>query len=176
MVSEKMQGRARASRSRCVMNTTEEMSSQEEMMIKYVCGIDLGSQSCAGCITRPDKSVVVKPLTFTNTKEGWQVWEKKLSQLDALPSQILIGMEATSRDAGKSVSRVRAARLCGAFVACEANASIPRAARAPRQDRSARRDDHREGVVEWRSTRRLCPKRTSNRLSSISPPAHAALG
>ncbi len=79
------------------MNTTEEMSSQEETMIKYVCGIDLGSQSCAGCITRPDKSVVVKPLTFTNAKEGWQVWEKKLSQLDALPSQILIGMEATSR-------------------------------------------------------------------------------
>src|SRR5260221_91988 len=97
MVSEKMQGRARASRSRCVMNTTEEMSSQEETMIKYVCGIDLGSQSCAGCITRPDKSVVVKPLTFANAREGWQVWEKKLSQLDALPSQILIGMEATSR-------------------------------------------------------------------------------
>src|SRR5258708_37318853 len=70
MVSEKMQGSARASRSRCVMNTTEEMSSQEETMIKYVCGIDLGSQSCAGCITRPDKSVVVKPLTFTNAKAG----------------------------------------------------------------------------------------------------------
>jgi activator of 2-hydroxyglutaryl-CoA dehydratase len=70
---EKMQGRARPSRSRCVMNTTEEMSSQEETMIKYVCGIDLGSQSCAGCIMRPDKSVVVKPLTFTNAKEGWQV-------------------------------------------------------------------------------------------------------
>ena len=79
------------------MNTTEEMSSQEETMIKYVCGIDLGSQSCAGCVTRPDKSVVVKPITFTNAKEGWQVWEEKLEQVDALPSQILIGMEATSR-------------------------------------------------------------------------------
>src|SRR5260370_2984155 len=71
MVSEKMQGSARASRSRCVMNTTEEMSSQEETMIKYVCGIDIGSQSCAGCITRPDKSVVLKPITFANAREGW---------------------------------------------------------------------------------------------------------
>jgi transposase len=79
------------------MSTTEETSSQEETTIKYVCGIDLGSQSCAGCITRPDKSVVVKPLTFANAREGWQVWEEKLSQLDAPPSQILIGMEATSR-------------------------------------------------------------------------------
>src|SRR5258708_38840339 len=96
MVSEKMQGSARASRSRCVMNTTEEMSSQEETMIKYGCGLHLGSQSCAGCITRPDKSAVVKPLTFTKTKEGWQCWEKKLRQLNALPSHMRIGMEAAS--------------------------------------------------------------------------------
>jgi len=36
-------------------------------------------------------------MTFANAKEGWQVWEEKLSRLDASPSQILIGMEATSR-------------------------------------------------------------------------------
>ena len=86
------------------MSTTEETPSPEERPIKYVCGIDLGSQSCAGCVTRPDKSVVVKPMTFANAREGWQVWEEKLRQLDASPSQILIGMEATSRDAGESVS------------------------------------------------------------------------
>ena len=79
------------------MSTTEETPSPEERPIKYVCGIDLGSQSCAGCVTRPDKSVVVKPMTFANAREGWQVWEEKLRQLDASPSQILIGMEATSR-------------------------------------------------------------------------------
>jgi len=79
------------------MNTTKGTSSQEETTIKYVCGIDIGSQSCAGCITRPYKSVVVKPITFANAREGWQVWEEKLSQLDAPPNQILIGMEATSR-------------------------------------------------------------------------------
>jgi transposase len=79
------------------MKTAAATFSPEEMSIKYVCGIDIGSQSCAGCVIRPDKSVVVKPITFPNAREGWQVWEDKLSQLDALPCQILIGMEATSR-------------------------------------------------------------------------------
>ncbi len=65
--------------------------------MKYVCGIDIGSQSCAGCVTRPDKRVMVKPITFANTKEGWKVMEEKLAQLDAAPNQIVIGMEATSR-------------------------------------------------------------------------------
>ena len=79
------------------MNTNPSTSSPEEASIKYVCGIDIGSQSCSGCITRPDKSVMVRPMTFENTREGWQVWEEKLSRLDVPPSQILIGMEATSR-------------------------------------------------------------------------------
>ncbi len=80
-----------------MMSTTPSVSSAEEATIKYICGIDIGSQSCAGCICRPDKSVVVKPIIFANAREGWQIWEEKLNQLDAPPSQILIGMEATSR-------------------------------------------------------------------------------
>jgi transposase len=32
-----------------------------------------------------------------NAKQGWQILEEKLSRLDAAPSHILIGMEATSR-------------------------------------------------------------------------------
>jgi len=40
--------------------------------------------------------VVVKPVTFANAKEGWEVLFEKLSRLDAVPKQILIGMEATS--------------------------------------------------------------------------------
>jgi transposase len=79
------------------MNTIPSASpAEEEATIKYVCGIDVGSQSCAGCICRPDKSIVVKSITFANAREGWKVWEEKLSQLDAPPKQILIGMEATS--------------------------------------------------------------------------------
>ncbi|GHO71304.1 hypothetical protein KSC_101960 [Ktedonobacter sp. SOSP1-52] len=79
------------------METTSAASSVEGTEIKYVCGIDIGSQSCSGCITRPDKSVVVKPTTFAHAREGWKWWEEKLSRLDAAPSQIVIGMEATSR-------------------------------------------------------------------------------
>jgi hypothetical protein len=69
---------------------------QREATMKYVCGMDIGSQFCVGCICRPDKSVVVKSVPFANAREGWQIWEEKLSELDALPSKILIGMEATS--------------------------------------------------------------------------------
>ena len=79
------------------METTPTATSVEAAEIKYVCGIDIGSQTCSGCITRPDKSVVVKPTTFTNAREGWNLWEEKLNQLDVTPSQIVIGMEATSR-------------------------------------------------------------------------------
>ena len=96
------------------MSTTTSASSVEEASIKYVCGIDIGSQSCAGCVTRPDKSVVVKPMTTALAREGWQVLGEKLTQLDAAPSQILIGMEATSRY-GENLYREleqRGYRLC----------------------------------------------------------------
>jgi transposase len=86
------------SESRCAMRTVSSVSSsEEEVTIKYVCGIDVGSQSCSGCICGPEKRVVVKSSDFANIKEGWKVWEEKLAQLDATPNQIIIGMEATSR-------------------------------------------------------------------------------
>jgi hypothetical protein len=60
--------------SRCLMNETPS-ASQEEVTIKYVCGIDIGSESCSGCVLRLDKRVVVKSSDFSNTKEGWKIWE-----------------------------------------------------------------------------------------------------
>src|SRR5215831_8455251 len=79
------------------MRMTPSASSEEKATIKYVCGIDIGSQSCAGCIYRPEKSLVGKPLVFANCKEGWDVLLNKLIPLEALPQEILIGMEATAR-------------------------------------------------------------------------------
>src|SRR5947209_18843557 len=74
----------RVNESRCVMNMAPSASSpKEEATTRYVCGIDIGSQSCSGCICRPDKSVVVRPITFANIQGGWQVLEEKLTQLDA---------------------------------------------------------------------------------------------
>jgi transposase len=79
------------------MNISLTTSSPEDVAIKYVCGIDVGSQSCAGCVCRPDKSLEVKPTAFANTKDGWNVLLSKLGHLGALPSEVLIGMEATAR-------------------------------------------------------------------------------
>ncbi len=79
------------------MNTTSFPSSAEEIAIKYVCGIDIGSRSCSGCLCRPNKQVVIKPITFANTKDGWSVLLGRLEQLEVSPNQIVIGMEATSR-------------------------------------------------------------------------------
>src|SRR5258708_37319877 len=106
------------------MKTAAATCSPEEMSIKYVCGIDIGSQSCAGCILRLDRSVVVKPISFANAREGWQLWEGKLGQLDAKPTQILIGMEATSRNAGEFVSGVGTTGICAASVTLRTNPSV----------------------------------------------------
>src|SRR5215471_1953463 len=78
------------------MNTTA-LPSSPEVVTTYVCGIDVGSQACSGCICRPNKQVVVKPLTFANTKQGWNVLLERLRQLGASPEHIVIGMEATAR-------------------------------------------------------------------------------
>ena len=53
------------------VKTAASTFSPEELSITYVCEIDIGNQSCAGCMIRPDKSVVVKPVTFLNAREAW---------------------------------------------------------------------------------------------------------
>jgi transposase len=75
----------------------KEASNNSQALIKYVCGIDIGSQSCSGCVCQPNKQVVVRPTTFANTKDGWNVLLARLEQLKASPNQIVIGMEATAR-------------------------------------------------------------------------------
>jgi hypothetical protein len=79
------------------MNTTLLSSEQSEESIKYVCGMDMGSQSWCGCIMKPKKEMVVKPITFATSLDGWRKLLEHLSQLEASPDQITIGMEATSR-------------------------------------------------------------------------------
>src|SRR5713101_9807500 len=64
---------------------------------RYVVGIDIGSQSCSFCALKPDKSSVIKPTDFANTATGFAVLLENLQQLGASPSQILVGLEATSR-------------------------------------------------------------------------------
>jgi hypothetical protein len=122
------------------MSMTLSASSQEQATIKYTCGIDIGSQSCAGCICQPDKRLVGKPLVFANRKEGWDVLLDKLNHLDALPQEILIGMEATARYSENLYHAARAARLSAVFVTSGTNASVSRAPRpaSPRRIDSMR--------------------------------------
>src|SRR6266581_9482915 len=79
MALEGNQRHEKKQQSRCKMSSSLSASSCEEVAIKYVCGIDIGSQSCAGCICRPDKSLVVKPTAFANAKDG-RVVREQLSQ------------------------------------------------------------------------------------------------
>lgn len=65
------------------MNTHLLSSEHSETSIKYVCGIDIGSLPCSGCILRPNKETVVKPTTFANTKDGWNVFLEQLERLEA---------------------------------------------------------------------------------------------
>jgi Transposase len=71
----------------------------------------------------PTKAWSKSAITIALAREGWQIWEEKLNQLDAPAGQILIGMEAISRDAGKSLSRVGAARVCAASLTSRTNPS-----------------------------------------------------
>jgi transposase len=153
---------------------TTSAPSEKEATIKYVCGIDIGSQSCAGCICRPDKRVVIKPITFANARDGWQIWEEKLNQLDALPSQILIGMEATSRYGEnlyhKLEQRGYVLRLLHPRQTHQFHERQGLRAKTDRLDAMTigRR------VVERGSTGRVCAKRAGGHLSGTGPFAHAA--
>jgi len=63
----------------------------------YIVGIDIGSENCSGCVLKPDKRLVHKPRLFANAASGFQRLQDQLAGLGVPASQILIGMEATSR-------------------------------------------------------------------------------
>ena len=73
-------------------------SSVDASSFAYVVGIDIGSQTGSLCVLKPDKSQVIKPTEFPNASAGFGTLQEKLAQLGAPPKQILIGLEATSRD------------------------------------------------------------------------------
>jgi transposase len=62
---------------------------------RFAVGIDVGSEKCSLSILRPDKSLVAKPLEFTNDANGYSFVLGKLQSLDVNPAQIGIGLEAT---------------------------------------------------------------------------------
>ena len=157
------------------MNLTPSASSQEQATIKYVCGIDIGSQSCAGCVTRPDKSLVGKTLVFANGKEGWDVLLDKLSHLDALPQEILIGMEATARYSENLYHALeqRGYRLYLLHPGQTQQFHERQGLRAKTDRLDAM--TIAKVLLAWRSAGRLCAKRAYCELSRIGPFAHPTL-
>jgi transposase len=80
------------------MSTSEPFSSTvESSSFAYVVGIDIGSQACSFCTLKPDRTVVIKPTEFANAGAGFEELHGRLERLGVAASQILIGLEATSR-------------------------------------------------------------------------------
>src|SRR5918998_4556825 len=65
--------------------------------VLYVVGIDVGSDSCAVCILRPDKTAVRSPFMIANAAPGFTRLAADLAQLGCAPQQICVGLEATGR-------------------------------------------------------------------------------
>lgn len=89
-------------------------SPPDPALFQNVVGIDRGSQSCSFGALKPDKSTRIKPRTFANTAEGFALLFARREQLGAAPEQVLIGLEATSRD-GENLSHAllnRGYHLC----------------------------------------------------------------
>ena len=65
--------------------------------VQYVVGIDVGAETCAVSLLRPDKTAVRAPFTIANTAPGFAHLATELAHLDCPPTQIRIGLEATGR-------------------------------------------------------------------------------
>jgi transposase len=87
----------------------------------YVVGIDIGSQTCCFTVLTPQKQVVIKPTELANAASGFAVLQERITRLGAVPAQIVVGLEATSRNAGESLSLPPATRLSPVFVASSTN-------------------------------------------------------
>ncbi len=85
--------------------------------LTYVVGIDIGMESCMMCCLTMDKRQVIKPSKFSNEADGFEWLFEHLDRLKTAADQILIGLEATSRDAREPVSCPLETRLSAVLVA-----------------------------------------------------------
>jgi hypothetical protein len=91
---------------------------------QYIVGVDIGSQTCCFCALKPDKSQALKPMEFPNDTVGFTMVHEKLEHLGVPPNQILIGLEATSPDARKSLSFSGKSGVSALSVASASNPSV----------------------------------------------------
>jgi transposase len=67
------------------------------VLLQYVVGIDVGSETCLISILRPDKRSVRSPLAIATAAPGFARLGAELAPLACPPTQIRIGLEATGR-------------------------------------------------------------------------------
>jgi transposase len=80
------------------MSSSETLSSPVDASgFAYVVGIDVGSSAYVYTVLQPDKRQVVKPTELANSRPGFEQLHASLQPLGVAPSQVLIGLEATSR-------------------------------------------------------------------------------
>jgi hypothetical protein len=69
----------------------------ERVVTTHVVGIDIGMQSCTmACVTR-DKRQVIKSTAFAKTLAGFDWLFERLEGLGVAPTELVVGLEATSR-------------------------------------------------------------------------------
>ena len=101
---------------------------------QYIVGIQIGSQTFSCCALKPDKSQVIKPSEFPNAMPGFTFLQERLEALDVELAQILIGLEATSRDARKSLSLSRKSRIFPLPAPSATNPSVCATMRTPSEN------------------------------------------
>jgi transposase len=78
-------------------HTPSSASPAEFLPLRYVVGLDVGSETCLVSVLRADKSVVRNPFAIANAAPGFEFLAVQLEQLAAPPAAICVGLEATGR-------------------------------------------------------------------------------
>ena len=128
----------------------------EQVVTTHVVGIAIGMESCTmSCLTM-DNRQIIKSTPFANAIQGFDWLFERLEGLGVAPKQILVGLEATSRDAGESVAGLTQAWLPGVPVTSGSDACLRATTAVASENGSARCGHDRACAAQRRSALRLC--------------------
>ncbi|SRR5713226_1137136 len=96
----------------------------EQVVTTHVVGIDIGMESCTMACLTMDKRQVIKATPFANTLQGFDWLFERLEGLGVARTQILVGLEATSRYGENLLQALRQQRLPGLPVTSGSDACL----------------------------------------------------
>src|SRR2546421_12691469 len=106
-----------------------------------VVGIDIGMESCLMCCLTMEKRQIIKPSQFSHDARGFDWLFGHLKSLRVAPNQILVGLEATSRDAREPLSCLAQSRIPCVLVASRADPRLCATTGSACENRSRGCDD-----------------------------------